>query len=37
MILVGTIRYRLPIEPFLIVFAGSGAASLIKILMPRTS
>ena len=37
MILVGTIRYRLALEPFLIVFAGSGAATLIKVLMPRAS
>ena len=28
MILVGTIRYRLPLEPFLIVFAGAGASYL---------
>ena len=37
MILVGTIRYRLPLEPFLIVFAGSGAAFLIKHWIPKTS
>jgi 4-amino-4-deoxy-L-arabinose transferase-like glycosyltransferase len=30
MILVGTIRYRLALEPFLIVFAGSGATFFIK-------
>ncbi len=32
MILVGTIRYRLPLEPFLIVFAGAGASYLIGVL-----
>jgi len=30
MVLVGTIRYRLALEPFLIVFAGLGAAIFIK-------
>jgi hypothetical protein len=29
MMLVGTLRYRLPLEPFLIVFAGAGFRSLI--------
>ena len=29
MILVGTIRYRLPLEPFFIIFAGAGFRSLI--------
>ena len=33
MILVGTIRYRLALEPFLIVFAGSGTSQLIKSAM----
>jgi len=37
MILVGTIRYRLAIEPFLIIFAGSGAASLINRWISRPS
>jgi hypothetical protein len=30
MILVGTIRYRLPLEPFLIAFAGAGASCLVR-------
>ncbi len=34
MILVGTIRYRLPLEPFLIVFAGAGASYLLQTLRP---
>jgi 4-amino-4-deoxy-L-arabinose transferase-like glycosyltransferase len=34
MILVGTIRYRLPLEPFLIVFAGAGLSYLLQTLRP---
>jgi hypothetical protein len=30
MILVGTIRYRLPLEPFLIILAGAGASYLVR-------
>ena len=30
MILVGTIRYRLPLEPFLIIFAGAGFSRFLK-------
>lgn len=30
MILVGTIRYRLPLEPFMIIFAGAGASYLLQ-------
>jgi 4-amino-4-deoxy-L-arabinose transferase-like glycosyltransferase len=30
MILVGTIRYRLPLEPFMIVFAGAGVSYLLQ-------
>ena len=30
MILVGTIRYRLPLEPFMIIFAGVGASYLVQ-------
>jgi 4-amino-4-deoxy-L-arabinose transferase-like glycosyltransferase len=37
MILVGTIRYRLAVEPFLIVFAGAGVASLSKRLMSEAT
>jgi hypothetical protein len=32
MVLVGTIRYRLPLEPFLIIFAGAGASYLVRSL-----
>jgi 4-amino-4-deoxy-L-arabinose transferase-like glycosyltransferase len=32
MVLVGTIRYRLPLEPFLIVLAGAGASYLVRYL-----
>jgi len=28
MIIVGTIRYRLPLEPFLIVFSGAALSEL---------
>lgn len=34
MILVGTIRYRLPLEPFLIVFAGAGLSYVLQTLRP---
>ncbi len=34
MILVGTIRYRLPLEPFMIIFAGAGASYLMKRATP---
>ncbi len=34
MILVGTIRYRFPLELFLIVFAGAGASYLLQTLRP---
>jgi len=30
MVLVGTIRYRLPLEPFLIILAGAGASYLVR-------
>ena len=30
MTLVGTIRYRLPLEPFLIILAGAGASYLVQ-------
>ena len=30
MIIVGTIRYRLPLEPFLLIFAGAAASYLIR-------
>ena len=35
MILVGTVRYRLALEPFLVVFAGSGAAFFLKKPAPQ--
>ncbi len=34
MVLVGTIRYRLPLEPFLIIFAGAGLSGLLKKVLP---
>jgi 4-amino-4-deoxy-L-arabinose transferase-like glycosyltransferase len=37
MILVGTIRYRLPLEPFLIVLAGAGASYLMQKAMSSHS
>jgi hypothetical protein len=30
MVLVGTIRYRLPLEPFLIILAGAGVSYLVR-------
>jgi hypothetical protein len=30
MILVGTIRYRLPLEPFVIILSGAGASLLLQ-------
>jgi len=33
MVFVGTIRYRLPLEPFLIIFAGVGLSGLLKKLL----
>jgi 4-amino-4-deoxy-L-arabinose transferase-like glycosyltransferase len=35
MVLVGTIRYRLPVEPFLLILAGLGASYLLSA-MPAT-
>jgi hypothetical protein len=32
MVLVGTIRYRLPIEPFLLILAGMGGSFLLSTL-----
>lgn len=37
MILVGTIRYRLPLEPFLIVFAGAGFSDIMQRTQPRAA
>jgi hypothetical protein len=35
MVLVGTIRYRLPLEPFLLIFAGSAASWLFQAMRVR--
>ncbi len=35
MALVGTIRYRLPLEAFLICFSGVAVAALVRMLAPR--
>ena len=34
MVFVGTIRYRLPLEPFLIMFAGAGLSGILKKVRP---
>ncbi len=34
MVLIGTIRYRLPLEPFLLIFAGLAASRLIALHAP---
>jgi 4-amino-4-deoxy-L-arabinose transferase-like glycosyltransferase len=36
MALVGTIRYRLPLEPFLICFSGVAVAAMVRAVAPRS-
>jgi hypothetical protein len=35
MALVGTIRYRLPLEPFLICFSGVAISAMLRTMAPR--